>query len=792
MANQEGEPKSNEEKDKKAPVKKEAKKGKDKEPKRTEPEKEEAKRKDFEEGEGAVQEQMPIEERFERVFSAIDELRTSLAEAGKDVRKFGVAARFAAGEAGRLRRAFIGLESQILRGTIKTFKELEAEVEVINQGLNLAVGTVKETWKELEPVLGTDQEDNERLGKIRERLSTLVQVALVPALEAHYQEMERVAVAAVKKAKEAEGKGARLPKMPKMDSLYGPGSQVDLLEGIKIPEDDKDEAKVRTCRGELFLKLNSAIGSVEVQDKAFGESWRDTWPIETMLAKLYLESEKRPWLREIQQELRKHYEDRRRVHDYFWAYQRTSGCEAILNMAAILPKSAIERMISMPGVSESMKEFQDLLDRWLAKKKAVGDKEKEERREKDKGKKEALHKEALMLEQEQSDLDWQMRRFGQGFKPELVEGKEVADERSVEHRVAARLMVVLGFTSQHMYTGFGGSGDFFVGRLLNLREHIMGQVRPGSRWQGREKIMEGYHQHLFFRPHLSDMHVKWDDEPEGWDRKTEAEKEALFSAGLELPEKYGLKKIEVPIDEDGKPVEKEEDGKDKKTVIRIVEPAKLSRLRIKHSSNEGWLGGGQVADYCFKADFARKWFRNTGKFLDKPTVENFLEADKDFEHLGGPDRWKFFEGLGKGFCRFWKYEGGIISRWFRGEKLWSDVMIKDPETRKMKKIGKSFASSDAEKLGLGQGWDSATVDGFLGRLVKESSLLDVGYAEKAKRELLGMKIGPLEISGTGPVRGFKEGWELIRKNLIWALLAMIFEAMTANIPEEFGVTPKRK
>jgi len=650
----------------------------------------------------------------------------------------------AASKIGGLKDALIEMNTaldilieKVKSGAIKSFEELGEAINSATKAIPQMTSEIKNAHKQIAGILGTKGEETEAVEQWQKSMAKKIGDEIVPALLKYYENLGGISDALASRAGRQIGtegafEGGGWPK-----------------EFDPIP---KDEGEWDGWMKETKRRLGSRIAAIEVQDKAFGESWRDTWPMESLLSNLYVGSEGKPKLREFQRKLRTEYEDRRRVHDYFWMYQRCSGVEAILNMSAVLQKSAIERMVQREGVGEAMFKMQGMVVKW--------DKLKEKRNMADKADDKEKSKEC---QDEMNEISDRIKRFGRGSKEELIgeDKREEEDPEGESRRIAARMMVILGLCAQYNYTEFGGAGDFFLGRLMNLREYIMNDVAPGRRWQYRDKIMAGFKQYLYFSSPLTDQ--SWKPSP---DKKHSAE----------LKKKVGIEQIE----------EKIEGTTDKRKLAKIISAEALRNFEIVNERREYWLGGAEFADAAFKADKGRVGLRNTGAFLDSPTEKLFYKLlVEDMEHLNGRARWEFFHEFVGGVIDFYKDEGGVIRRLAAG-KLTTTFKYKDKDGKEKSYF--TFAQSDAMRIGIPEAWDSSNIDGFISRLQKEAPATLGPLAEHLKRE----KIKFLGFPGIGPIRGLKEFSDEIKKNWLWALLAMLMEAVKSGLPEELELGGKKK
>ena len=702
-------------------------------------------------------------------------------KAKEGVEALGEEAFKAATKIAEMNLSFNELIYKVRTGAI-SFDQLESSIDRLAATIEDDAENINSTWEKIKQVLGTAAEESKTTVAIMEVQKKLFK-ELPLKLDQFYKNLEKLNLAAAA----AGGEGA-------MERRGWPP------EFKKIPEKEEEWSEEQWSKwmDETRKTFNARIVALEVQDKHFGESWRDTWPMESLLACLYVEAGKKPRLRKFQEELRTTYEDRRRVHDYFWAYQRASGVERILEVSSTIQKSVIERMVREEGVGQAMYEIQKKLEQWdLANKASKGSETTQEKYKNTYGLKHWSEKKLKDVGEkiwnlEKDRVNEEIRAFGQGLVLEIEidekeerrekerfivdkEGKRIEIE-DTKIRIAARMMVILGLCAQYGNTGLGQSGDFFIGRLLNLRDHIS-DTGKGERWQYRDKIVAGFRQHLYFSGPLA---AHWG--------LTEEKKAKNYGIKIirEPIEGTKDKRLLVKICGQNEDVEIEEKDGTKKKVHVEDGIELLKKFKIEKEPSEYWLGGGKFADQAFKADKGRVGFRNTGNFLDTPTEKNFYDLlVKDFEHLSGSERWQFFSHLVGGIIEFYRDEGWVIARLLKG-KLTTTFKYKDEEGKEKRFF--TFAYSDAMRVGIREAWDSSDIDGFIRRLQVLAPQTLGPLGECLKRE----KIKFLGIPGIGPIRGVREIWDTVKKNWFLALLAMLMEIVTASLPEELELGGKKK
>ncbi|MCJ7793001.1 MAG: hypothetical protein MUP45_03430 [Candidatus Marinimicrobia bacterium] len=489
---------------------------------------------------------------------------------------------------------------------------------------------------------------------------------------------------------------------------------------------------------------------VEERDQSFSENWRMTLPIETFLSSLPIDKAK---AQELYKELVQKFEDRRRLHDYWWLYGRSAGTDPILNSASILSTGAIERVINQEGVTNAMVKFEKLAEMIFNNKREISDVEEsmaEAKKKGDKEKRKDLENEKDRLEERQFKMKDIMGKLMRGeidydekkdleIKSEDVEDKEEFEDIKAQNRLAGKLFIVLGFTASYDIDDFA-AGDFFVARLIHLKNRFISQSREeGNRWYGRNKLWKRFNSSLWGTNYAGGL---LDNIGRFKDNKTKKEKLAEF----------GLERVE----------EEQADGR-MLTVLKIVDPSKLKKLDLKEFRIEKETSLVEWADGISKADQMRKELIGNGKYLDRPNMEIFLKMGEAMDHLKGDKRWQFFAGMYHDLADF--HTGpGALDRLLKG-KFWEAYTVKDDQG-KVRFKGISFIRSDAEHLGLDKGWSAGEVH-KMAEEAQRNNMISKSYTEQILRD----KLSLVGIPGIGPVRFTKEILDYIG----WGgLLAMIF------------------
>lgn len=520
--------------------------------------------------------------------------------------------------------------------------------------------------------------------------------------------------------------------------LAGPPGMPGGPPAERPPEYKDEKEDGGKAKNEIEQWIEARLRPIEERDAPFSERWYLLWPIETTVSSLRQpvegESDEAKERRmEFYQKISQRVEDRRRLHDYQWLYKRASGVEAIINAASILPTGVMERVLREKGVVESMVKLQNLA-------KIVA----EARRSQDKARTEEGKR---RLERLEDQMKKTMLRFMNGETEVDDKGREVGfieagvkkdqiEERAASNRLGGRLFIVLGFTASYDISDFAG-GDFFVARLMHLKNRFKEQAKEGRPWFGRDKLWKSFKPELF---------------------------ETKFGGGLlanktpgargklgDFHRRFGLERAE--------PEDVEEDIAGRKLrPLKITNPEQFRQLNLKEFGvmRENMLAA-DWADALLKADEARKLFLKPDQYLDRPNMEHFLGLRGDFEHLKGDVKQRLFSLMLGDLIEFHKGPGFARRLFDRNLPLWEGYTIKNPDTGEETE-GITFVGSDSERLGLASAWASGEihkkVDIALGH-----NMINKSYAEW----LLRKKINLFGIPGIGPVRATKEildaiGW----------------------------------
>lgn len=580
---------------------------------------------------------------------------------------------------------FEQLSSAIKEGVIKDFKQLSRVIERFGKGIKEAESRITKSTERVQESFGKTAEYSDRVVKAQKESAELIGKH-TEDLEKAYQGMREAAEAA-----EAAGIG-----------IGPPGERRLHRRGRE--EDDRNwfEAQLRR---------------LEEEDRSFADNWRRTWPLEQYLASIPPEE------REFYKELSQKFEDRRRLHDYQWLYQRASGVEAIINASTILPAGATERTLRQKGVAESMVKLQGLAEKTVEARRA-GEEEREAE----------LKSRILRLMRGEVDIDEEGNEI------------EVDEDQAAINRLGGRLFVVLGFTASYDFSEFAG-GDFFAARLMHLKQRFKDRAKKeGNPWFGRDKLWENFPVEIFGNNFAGGVLANL---PEHKNKE-----DPFFKRfGLELKEE-----------------DEEDEAGRKLRVLKIRDPEKFRGLELKEIDilQENYLTT-IYADALLKADEARKAFLKPDQYLDRPTVENFLMLSNTVEHLRGERRWAFFAPLADGLIKFHKGLG-ILERVTKG-KFFETLKAVDPVTGKERIKGVSWVGSDAANLGLDQDWRAGEIHRFVNTLQRDN-LVDRSRAEG----LLRRNLDVFRIPGIGPVRFTKEMWDAVGwGGLLLALLAPFYE-----------------
>lgn len=616
---------------------------------------------------------------------------------------------------------FENLSSAIKDGVIKDFKQLSSVMKRSIKGIEDREKKITESAEKVQASFGKTAEYSDRVIEAQRENAA--------AIKKHTEDLDKV-YEGIREAAEAAVAGGIM------------GSPRE-----KTPEyEDTDDA-----RDNIEKWIETQLRPIEERDAPFSERWYLLWPIETTASSLRQpiegESDEAKERRmEFYQKISQRVEDRRRLHDYQWLYKRASGVEAIINAASILPTGTTERVLREKGVVESMVKLQNLAEIVVEARRSQDKTRTEEGKRRSERLEDQMKKTMLRFMNGETEVDNKGREIGfieAGVKEDQIE------ERVASNRLGGRLFIVLGFTASYDISDFAG-GDFFVARLMHLKNRFKEQAKEGRPWFGRDKLWESFKPELFETKFGGGLLAN----------KTPGMRGTLRG----FHRRFGLERAE--------PEDVEEDIAGRKLrPLKITNPEQFRQLNLKEFGvmRENMLAA-DWADALLKADEARKLFLKPDQYLDRPNMEHFLGLRGDFEHLKGDVKRRLFSLMLGDLIEFHKGPGFGRRLFDRSLPLWERYTIKNPDTGEETE-GISFVGSDSERLGLASAWASGEihkkVDTALGH-----NMINKSYAEW----LLRQKIDLFGIPGIGPVRATKEildaiGWG----GFLAAFLATIIE-----------------
>ncbi|HUW24580.1 MAG TPA: hypothetical protein VMW04_03025 [Patescibacteria group bacterium] len=407
-----------------------------------------------------------------------------------------------------------------------------------------------------------------------------------------------------------------------------------------VPEVAFDPNKLE----EQMAWFQRTIARIESQKLPFTEAWQDTSALKWFISSIDLIKypEHLGTLRTFQQI----YENRRMLHDFMYVYEKAGGTDDIIGIAHYANLENLEQLIKGDVWVETeggmvardpvkaMLWFQGRADKVLEERKKVaeaaakmegasGSKKKEYKTEKD----EAEERERSIIS------EMQVRARGEVVEIDKDAKKIVKpdDKEGAYYRLGGRLFSAFGFAAQYNIT-LNGSGDFLVGRLLNMKGHLL-----DDNWAGREKLWKYFRQESFARPLFSDKHL---------------------GDGFETSEsEVGLETTEEIIDE--------KKGISAR-ITRIVDDdkhGKFKNLSFRAHNVDGSAYASRWCDQNVKADKWRSYVLSGAGYSQSPDMQTFMEMSKYLEHIkGGKRRNKFTEGVMKGLIEFYKKEGLVFKK----------------------------------------------------------------------------------------------------------------------------------
>jgi hypothetical protein len=229
----------------------------------------------------------------------------------------------------------------------------------------------------------------------------------------------------------------------------------------RIPTQQPGEAD-EEYRNRLRVWFNERLELLESLGLTFEENWRLSSPIESAIARFTIRKE--PEYKQFAKELREKFEARRALQRMTRAWNIAGGVGTLLEVSPVFERSHLKTLFTLrdesgrPIVAEKFRELERKARELKQLKKSKDGETEEEKNER---------------QRQKDEKEKKIKSF-------------IGEDSSWDEKIAARLWSVTG-RAAYFDINLNGSGDFFLGRQLNLHDRLKGNLL----FQGREALWDG-------------------------------------------------------------------------------------------------------------------------------------------------------------------------------------------------------------------------------------------------------------------------------------------------------------
>lgn len=476
----------------------------------------------------------------------------------------------------------------------------------------------------------------------------------------------------------------------------------------KTPEETDEEYRKR-----LIIWFRERLALLEASGLTFEENWRLSSPLEGLIARLFLYKNKEnpqeeKAYRELAREFQREFEARGVLQRVIRIWAAAGGIEPLVEIASQVDVKTLEKLFTLeeeghPLIAEAFREMERKGKEYLFRKRQT---------ERNQGGSEGV------IEKER-----EIREF---------------TEKNWATRLAARLWSITGRAAY--YDIVLSSGDFFLGRLLNLERKLDEMARMEK--PGEEKPLT--YREILWRDFNFGFRNFW----EVFFERACNNPNFASRFGLEEPEEvkkewgektfWARREVRIPSIS-----QKRKDKPSKPPKIYSLENVNLGdpnlwaevKKVIPNGVFKQWMVAANGMEGTRKALFEG--------FYDQPTLANYLELKKSFSHILGRDKLEVFQDLLARLIEFSKKDGKRV-------------------------FGRDFMFDDASALNCV-------------RMARAATMITDGQEEDFYEEML--NIGPLkgrrwaELRSTFALLTFPYRYGITRGRIIWGTFTNFFQVL---------------
>jgi hypothetical protein len=484
------------------------------------------------------------------------------------------------------------------------------------------------------------------------------------------------------------------------------------LESV-IPSKTAEETD-EEYRKRIRIWFRERLALLEASELTFEENWRLSSPLEGLIARFFLYKNKEnpqeeKAYRKLAWEFQREFEARRVLQRVTRIWAATGGVEPLVEVASQVSVKTLEKLFTLeeeghPLVADAFREL------------------------------EKKGREYLFLKR-QAERNEGVKEAAEAAEREI---REFAEENWAT-RLATRLWSITGRAAY--YDIVLSSGDFFLGRLLNLERKLDEMARIEK--PGELKLLA--YREILWRDFNFGFRNFW----EIFFEKA-CEEDKTLASFFELSEKdkeewqkkTAWKKREVKIPSIS---QRRKDKPPKSPQIYSLENVDLGDAnlwaQIKKVTPPGVFRQWMVAANGMEG--TRKALVEPGGFYDHPTLANYLELKKSFSHVFGGDKLEVFQDLLARLIELSKKDGKRI-------------------------FGRNFMFDDASALNYV-------------RMARAATMIIDEQEEEFYKEML--NIGPLkgrrwaELRSNFAILTFPYRYGITRGRIIWGTFTNFFQIL---------------